>query len=162
MAEMDRGWVNEGLEVITTIGDLESVVMSGGEEDIMVVREVTGCRGDLVEIKMIDEVLKIGEEGMLTDEGDTRVNEVTTTEKGEWIDLDRGGVEGTQEEMVEIKVLVLGGRTGEVLGTSKLELLSSIGNQVRRKEHSEENRVTLRIVLILWGNSFPVESTCFG
>merc|ERR1719233_1412084 len=78
MAEMDRGWVNEGLEVITTTGDLESV-MSGGEEDIIVAREVTGCRGDLVEVKMIDEVLKIGEEGMLTDEGDTRVNEVTTT-----------------------------------------------------------------------------------
>merc|ERR1719430_1618703 len=127
MPEMVRGWVNEGLEVTTTIGDLVSVVMLGEEEDIVVAREDSGCRGDLVEIKMIDEVTKIGEEGMLTDEGDTRANEVTTAEMADWIDLDRG-VEGMQEEVVEIKVLVLGGRTREVLGTSKLELLSSIGN----------------------------------
>merc|ERR1719369_93789 len=141
MAEMDRGWVNEGLEVITTIGDLESVVMSGGEEDTIVAREVTGCRGDLVEIKMIDEVLKIGEEGILTDEVDTRVNEVTTTEKGEWIDLDRGGVEGTQEEMVEIKVLVLGGRTGEVLGTNK----ARIAQQYRELRSAKKKNIQKRI-----------------
>merc|ERR1719193_753913 len=70
MAEMDRGWAKEGLEVITGIGDLEPVVMLEEEEDIMEARtrmvdkEVTGCRGDSVEIKMIDEVSK-------TDVGDT-------------------------------------------------------------------------------------------
>merc|ERR1719376_25046 len=105
MPEMVRGWVNEGLEVTTTIGDLESMVMLGGEEYIVVAKEDTGCRGDLVEIKMIDEVTKIGEKGILTDEGDTRANEVTTIEKADSIDLDRG-VEGMQEEVVEIKVLV--------------------------------------------------------
>merc|ERR1719431_266907 len=104
MAEKDRVWVNEDLEVTTTIGDSESVDMLGGEEALMVAREVTGCRGDL-EIKMIDEGTKIGE--------DTKVGEVTTTEKVEWTDLDRGVV-GTQEEVVEIKVLVSGGLTGEV------------------------------------------------
>jgi len=56
-----------------------------------------------------------------------KVSEVTTTEKVEWIDLDRG-VEGTPEEVVEIKELVSGGHTGEGSGTSKLALLSSIGN----------------------------------
>merc|ERR1719315_529422 len=61
MPEMVRGWVNEGLEVTTTIGDLESVVMLGEEEDIVVATEDTGCRGDLVVIKMVDEVMKIGE-----------------------------------------------------------------------------------------------------
>merc|ERR1719153_653476 len=44
MPEMVRGWVNEGLEVTTTIGDSESVVMLGGEEDIVVAKEDTGCR----------------------------------------------------------------------------------------------------------------------
>merc|ERR1719153_403498 len=83
MPEMVRGWVNEALEVTTTIGDLESVVMLGGEEDIVVAREDTGCRGDLVEIKMIDEVMKIGEEGLLTDEGDMRASVVTTIEKAD-------------------------------------------------------------------------------
>merc|ERR1719369_1642761 len=50
---------------------------------MVVAKEDTGCQGDLVEIKMIDEVTKIGEEGILTDEGDTRSNEVTTTEKAD-------------------------------------------------------------------------------
>jgi len=44
---------------------------------------------------------------------DTRAREVTTIEKAEWKDLDRE-VEGTQEEAVEIRVLVSGGLTGEV------------------------------------------------
>jgi len=67
MAEMDRGWVKEDLEVTMETGDLESVVMSGGEVDIMEVKtrmedkEVIGCLGDLVETKMIDEVSKIDE-----------------------------------------------------------------------------------------------------
>merc|ERR1719431_2137216 len=63
MVEKDRGWVNGDLEVTTTIGDSESVDMLGVEEALMVAREVTGCRGDL-EIKMIDEGTKIGEEVM--------------------------------------------------------------------------------------------------
>jgi len=70
MAEMDRGWVKEDLVVIMETEDLESEAMLGGEEYIMEVKtrtvdkEVTGCRGDSVETKMIDEVLKIGEEVM--------------------------------------------------------------------------------------------------
>jgi len=67
MAEMDREWVKEGLEVTTGRGDLDPVVMLGVEEDIMEVKtrmvdkEVTGCRGDSVVTKMIDEVSKTGE-----------------------------------------------------------------------------------------------------
>merc|ERR1719431_862843 len=79
MAEKDRGWVNVGSEVITTIGDSESVDMVGGGEDSMVAREVTGCPGDLVEIKTIDEVMKRGEEVMQIGEEDTKASEVTTT-----------------------------------------------------------------------------------
>ena len=59
-----------------------------------------------METKVIDEDSKIGE-------GDTMVGEVTTIEKVEWTDLDRG-VEGTLEEEVVIKVLVSGGRIGYV------------------------------------------------
>ena len=108
---------------------------------------------------MIDEVTKIGEEGMLTDEGDTVETEVTKTEKAEWTDLDRG-VGGTQEEAVEIKVLVSGGLTGYVYISNRVVLiyLSFIGRckepvslycsavlgtkKCGDKEHSEENRVT--------------------
>jgi len=41
-----------------------------------------------------------------------KVSVVTTIEKVEWIDLDRG-VEDTREEVLEIKELVSGGHTGE-------------------------------------------------
>ena len=100
---------------------------------------------------------------------DTRASEVTTTGMVEWTDLDRG-VEGMQD--VEIKVLVSGGLTGYVYISNRVVLiyLSFIGRckepvslycsavlgtkKCGDKEHTEENRVTLRFCLDIVGICF--------
>jgi len=64
---------------------------------------------------------------------------------------------------VEIKELVLGGHTGEGLGTSKLYLLSSVGNEeVRRKRIYRRESSDFKDRFDIEGRLFSVESTCFG